>query len=105
MNFHLAGADMNRMADETLALTVAEVTMQDWLAAVTHFRQQPQPILTDRYTALQPAFVPWTAPTRSRGARRPVRTEVKHEATTGIGGARSLYWWALAAALLAMLAI
>ena len=39
---------MNAMTDETMALSVTEATMQDWLTAMTLLRDAPEPVAAPR---------------------------------------------------------
>jgi len=107
--FNLAGADMGVMTEETLALTVAETTMQDWLAALTQLEQAPQGFLAP---LAQPASHPVLR--RPVPVRRPVACTRHRVASVSVapdqrpsagGGARSAYWVCLAAALTAMLVL
>jgi len=96
------------MADETLAFSVAEVTMQDWLAAVLLAKQEPAmtPPLRTHPQWIQPAFA---RPARrvvsvhsaSRQAARTAARPAKAAAERGglVAGARAVYWLGLAAAL------
>lgn len=107
--FNLAGADMGVMTEETLALDVAEATMQDWLAALTQLKQAPQDFLAP---LAQPASHPVVfrpVPVRRPVActrQRPASVSVASEqCASAVGGARSAYWVGLAAALTAMLVL
>jgi hypothetical protein len=101
------GADMNRMTDETMALSVTEATMQDWLAAMTLLREAPPPVAGPR-TVLWPEdtltstrrVAPVT--TRRRVAPAPARPD---RAPLRVAGAGTAYWWLLALALAAALVI
>jgi len=92
---------MYTMTDDCLALTVAEATMQDWLAAVTVMRSLPTPL----YVAPAPAqpVVQW--PPVSRMSARPVRrahvsaVADAQESESAVAGARPLYWMALVVAV------
>ena len=92
---------MYTMTDDCLALTVAEATMQDWLAAVTVMRSLPTPL----YVAPAPTqpVVQW--PPVSRMSARPVRRAHvpaavgARESENGVAGARPFYWMALAVAV------
>ena len=100
---------MGVMTEETLALTVAEATMQDWLAALTQIKQAPQGFLAP---LAQPASHPELC--RPMPVRRPVVctrrpaasvSVAPQERASAVGGARSAYWVGLAAALTAMLVL
>jgi hypothetical protein len=88
---------MSEMADETLAFSVAEVTMQDWLAAVLLAKYEPLPAAAPRIQASHPL--------RMRDLPQPVkRNSVAPRPATafapnGVAGARTVYWLSLAAAL------
>lgn len=98
---------MSAMADETLAFSVAEATMQDWLAAVLVAEQEPMP----------PRPQPHPVCARSAFARPALRTDpmrpvartvvrpAKTEASGQVAGARTVYWLGLAAALAATLLV
>lgn len=93
---------MSAMADETLAFSVAEATMQDWLAAVLVAEQEPMPPRSQPHpVCVRPAFArprPRTVPVR------PVAPTVVRPETSGqVAGARTVYWLSLAAALAATL--
>ncbi len=107
--FNLAGADMGVITEETLALTVAEATMQDWLAALTQLERAPQGFLAPHaQPASHPVLrrpVPVRRPvvcTRHRTASVSVAPEQRASA---VGGARSAYWVGLAAAPTALLVL
>jgi hypothetical protein len=90
---------MNGMADDSLALSVAEATMQEWMAAVAQASLGIPPLAAE-LRAL-PTFAPHPVPARAivrRTAPRPVRVTPPVEAGP-IAGARSIYWIGLAAAL------
>ncbi len=97
---------MNAMTDETLALSVTESTMQDWLTAMTLLRDAPAPVAA-RWTAIwpedpQPTVRRPTAPcTRRRVAAAPTEPD---DTESRVAGARTAYWVLLALALAAMLA-
>ncbi|HQR21154.1 MAG TPA: hypothetical protein PLE54_13385 [Burkholderiaceae bacterium] len=94
------------MNDETLALTVSEATMQDWQAAVTLMKQSPMSFCMASLPAPHPVLrrpavvrVTRTAPPHCDAARhRPAAAEDPAR----VGGARTVYWVALAAALAVM---
>jgi hypothetical protein len=98
---------MSRMTDETMALSVTEATMQDWLTAMTLLREAPPPVVGPR-TALWPEDVlpptrrVATVASRRRVAPAPV---VPDPAPLRVAGAGAAYWWLLALALAAALAI
>ena len=105
---------MNRMSDETMALTVAEVTMQDFLAAVTLAERLPAPVPAPRWQPSQPLIEypvvrcsarrskPFTPTPVAR--RRSVSTTatVQHETPTRVAGARFGYWLGLATVVAAV---
>lgn len=104
---------MNAMTDDAMALTVAEATMQDWLAALEVIRTCPPPAWTP---SLQRSPSPLSHPSivefSMSPARRPLRRQVASAARrvaddheSAVGGARTAYWLALAAALAVMLII
>ena len=92
---------MNAMTDETLAMTVAEATMQDWLAAMTMLKSMPTPL----YAAPAPVAPPamrrvavrqGPVPVKRVAAAAPV---VSVESAARVAGARTLYWVTLAVAV------
>ena len=90
---------MNGMADDSLALSVVEATMQEWMAAVAQASLGLPPLPAELRTA--PVFGPHPVPVRTviRGTtRRPVPVTPPVEATS-VAGARSIYWIGLAAVL------
>lgn len=88
---------MNTMADDTLALTVAEATMQDWLAAAALMKGAPMPLYV-RPTSMVPEV--WSAPVRRRAAARgPAAKAVPPVESGAVGGARTVYWVLLALAV------
>ena len=90
---------MNGMADGSMALSVAEATMQEWMAAVAQASLGIPPLAAE-LRAL-PTFAPHPIPARTivrRTGHRPGRVTPPVEAGP-IAGARSIYWVALAAAL------
>lgn len=96
---------MNAMTDETMALSVTEATMQDWMAAMTLLREAPQPVVAPRTVLWPEDALPVTrrvAPVAGR--RRVASASVKSEAVRPrVAGA--LYWWLLALALAVALVI
>lgn len=98
---------MNRMTDETMALSVTEATMQEWLTAMTLLREAPPPVAGPR-TVLWPEDVPSPARRAAAVAHRrrvaPARP-LADPAPTRVAGAGTLYWWLLALALAAALVI
>lgn len=99
---------MYEMTDEAMALTVAEVTMQDFLAAVMLVERSPAPLLPVRVQPSRPLIeIPVTPhparrrlqPAAPRSAALPVAREV---APAPLAGARTVYWLALAAAMAAV---
>ena len=90
---------MNGMADESLALSVVDATMQDWMAAVAQANLELPPLAAE-LRAL-PTFAPHPVPVRPIvrcTLQRPVRVEPPAEAGS-VAGARSVYWIGLALAL------
>jgi hypothetical protein len=89
---------MSAIADETLALNVAEATMHDWLAAVLLAKHEPMPAAAPR---VQPQvavrMVEFPRPAVRRSAARAV--DVNRSVPEGVAGARPVYWLSLAAAL------
>jgi hypothetical protein len=92
---------MNAMIDETLAMTVAEATMQDWLAAMTMMKSMPTPL----YVASAPVVS--TAMRRVAVRHGPVPVKrvtvaapvVQVDSAARVAGARALYWVTLAVAV------
>jgi hypothetical protein len=98
---------MNRMTDETMALSVTEATMQDWLAAMTLLREAPPPVAAQRTVlwpedVLPPARRVATVASRRRVAPAPATPD---PAPLRVAGAGTAYWWLLALALAAALVI
>jgi hypothetical protein len=98
---------MNRMTDETMALSVTEATMQDWLAAMTLLREAPPPVAAPRTAlwpedALPPARRVATVASRRRVASAPAMPD---PAPLRVAGAGTAYWWLLALALAAALVV
>ena len=90
---------MNGMADESLALSVVDATMQDWMAAVAQASLAPCSADAQRRPA--PSFAPHPMPLRPFvrcSPRRPVHVPPPIEASS-VAGARSIYWIGLAAVL------
>jgi hypothetical protein len=100
---------MNVMTDESLAFSVAEVTMQEFLAAVLVAAREPASAATAR---LQPTRPLIEYPVARRPAFRPIQvgsTTSCRSAATGknaepvspscVAGARAAYWMLLAGAL------
>ena len=87
---------MNAIADETLALCVAEATMQDWLAAVLLARGEPMPAPAPRIQLAHPVRRR-ELPKPARRCPTPIATP--RVAPSGVAGARTVYWLSLAAAL------
>lgn len=92
---------MNAMTDETLAMTVAEATMQDWLAAMTTLKSMPTPL----YAAPAPVSPPALRRVALRHGPAPVKRvtvaapEVPADSAARVAGARTLYWVTLAIAV------
>lgn len=92
------GGEMKEMADGSLALSVAEATMQDWMAAVTQARLGLPPLPAELRAA--PVFDPHpiaARPAARRVVRRPATQSLRESGS--VAGARSAYWIALAAVL------
>lgn len=92
--------------DETLALTVSEATMQDWHAAVTLMKQSPMSFCMASLPAPHPVLC---RPALARAARTSSahcdvarNRPASDEDPVRVGGARTAYWVALAAALAVM---
>lgn len=98
---------MNAMTDETMALSVTEATMQDWMAAMTLLREAPQPVVAPRTVLWPEDVLPVTrrvAPVASR--RRVASASVQSEVVRPrVAGAGAVYWGLLALALAAALVI
>jgi hypothetical protein len=96
---------MSSMADETLAFSVAEATMQDWLAAVLLAQQEPMPRRAQPHpVCIRPAFArPAPRIVLVRPVARTVVRPAKAETSGQVAGARTVYWLGLAAALAATL--
>lgn len=90
---------MNTWADETLALSVTEATMQDWLAAAATIRDAP-PTFFDARPA-HPAVRRPAIERRIPAAVRQCHATMKATATTtgSVDGARTPFWLLLAGAL------
>ncbi len=91
---------MSTMNEETMALSVADATMQDWLAAVTMFQfAPPSTYSTARFDPHPerpgPAPVRRATPCRPRSVVQPARAS----APSGVAGAHTAYWLGLALAL------
>jgi hypothetical protein len=89
---------MTTWTDETLALSVTEATMQDWLAAAATIRDAPPTFFDAR-----PAHPAVRRPAIERRYASAVRTRpapTPAAATAGgAGGARTAFWLLLAGAL------
>jgi len=95
---------MNRMTDETMALTVAEATMQDFLAAVLLAEREPR-MAMPRPQPSRP-LVEYPVTRQSARARMPssgrhgTSVPVARDATAdSVAGARTIYWLGLAVAV------
>jgi hypothetical protein len=95
---------MNRMTDETMALTVAEATMQDFLAAVLLAERDCSPALA----RVQPSRPLIEYPVARQTARARMQSPGRHSrpvpvardaATDNVAGARTIYWLGLAVAV------
>src|SRR5512139_3505007 len=92
---------MNAMTDGTLAMTVAEATMQDWLAAMTTLKCMPTPL----YAAPAPVSPPALRRVAHRHGSAPVKRvtvaapTVPADSAVRVVGARTLYWVTLAIAV------
>lgn len=98
---------MNAMTDETMALSVTEATMQDWLTAMTLLREAPEPVAAPR-SVLWPADVqPVTRRVAAVTSRRRVAPvpAIPDPPPLRVAGAGTVYWWLLALALAAALVI
>jgi len=98
---------MSRMTDETMALSVTEATMQDWLTAMTLLREAPPPVAGPRTAlwsedVLPPARRVPTVASRRRVAPAPAMPD---PAPLRVAGAGAAYWWLPALALAAALVI
>lgn len=88
---------MTTWTDETLALSVTEATMQDWLAAAATIRDAPPTFFDAR-----PAHPAVRRPAIERRNTVAVRTRPAPKAAAtagGAGGARTVFWLLLAGAL------
>jgi hypothetical protein len=95
------------MTDETMALSVTEATMQDWLTAMSLLREAPPPVAGPRTVlwpedVLPPARRVATVASRRRVAPAPTMPD---PAPLRVAGAGAAYWWLLALALAAALVI
>ena len=94
---------MRTMDDETLALTVVETTMQEWMAAVTLIRQTPGLLFAAAPSAHPAVIRPRPVRPAARAAQRPAPAVVtRQEVVATVGGARSIYWTGLALAVAAL---
>jgi hypothetical protein len=98
---------MNARTDETMALSVTEATMQDWLTAMTLLREAPEPVAAPRAVLWPEDMPPVTrrisaVTSRRRVAPAPVTTD---PAPLRVAGAGTVYWWLLALALAAALVV
>lgn len=98
---------MSGVHDETMALTVTEATMQDWQAAVTVMKQSPMSFCIASLPAPHPVMrrprVGRPASTLPAvGAAKRTAVMAPHVVPAPVGGARTVYWLALAAALAVM---
>jgi hypothetical protein len=86
---------MDTTLDGAMALSVAEATMQDWLAAVTSIKLAPPSVYST--APLQPHPVP----ERARAIRRASQPQPRQlpAPPSRVAGARSGYWFALALTL------
>ena len=95
---------MSGVHDETMALTVTEATMQDWQAAVTVMKQSPISFCIASLPAPHPVLrrPAVVRPASTLSATGPSRRSVPvtpYTEPAPVGGARTVYWLALAAAL------
>jgi hypothetical protein len=98
--FNRAGADMRGMDEETLALTVVETTMQEWLAAATLIRETPALLFAAAPSSHPTVTRPRPARPAARLAQRPAPAFVeRQEVDATVGGARSIFWTGLALAV------
>lgn len=97
---------MNAMTDETMALSVTEATMQDWLTAMALLREAPEPVAAPRSVLwpedMQPVRRVAAATSRRRVAPAPASTD---PAPLRVAGAGTVYWWLLALALAVALVV
>jgi hypothetical protein len=89
---------MTIWGDETLALSVTEATMQEWLTAAATIRDAP-PTFFDARPMAHPAVVRPTIERRAVAVRAPAARSGCLDAATG--GARTADWLVLALAVLA----
>ena len=100
---------MRVTTDETMALTVAEATMQEFLAAVLLAAREPAPVTTVRLQPARPLIeypvarraASRPAPARAGAPRRSDATSISAQSATPtqVAGARAAYWMLLAGAL------
>ena len=98
---------MNAMTDETMALSVTEATMQDWLTAMTLLRDAPEPVTAPRAVFWPEDVQPATRRAAAVTSRRRVAPApaMPDSAPLRVAGAGTAYWWLLALALAAALVI
>jgi hypothetical protein len=92
---------MNAMTDETLAMTVNEATMQDWLAAMTMMESMPTPLYVASAPASPPAMRRVVARQHAVSVRRVAAAApvVPVDSAARVAGALTLYWVTLAIAV------
>lgn len=95
---------MRGLDDETLALTVVETTMQEWLAAVTLIRETPCLLLAPAPTSHPEVVRPRPVRPAVRVQRPATTVCERKEVAATVWGARSAFWAGLALAL-AVLAV
>ncbi len=101
---------MYEMTDDSMALTVAEVTMQDFLAAVMLVERSPAPIPTERVQPSRPLIEYPVTRHSTRSRLQPAATHraampppmARDDESAPFAGARTVYWLALAAVMAAL---
>jgi hypothetical protein len=90
---------MNMWADETLALSVTDATMQDWLAAAATIRDAPPTFFGARpaHPAVRRPAIERRTP--AAGRSRSSYPKAAAAEANGVGGAPTAFWLVLVAAL------
>lgn len=90
---------MTMWADETLALSVTEATMQDWLAAAATIRDAPPTFFDARpaHPAVRRPAIERRTPAAVRSRSPKPTPEAAEEGL--VGGARTAFWLLLVGAL------